>query len=338
MIHTDIKYINILSARLNKFQSKGDYLFQFRCPFCGDSKKNPNKARGFFYRKNNDMFYKCHNCGIGKTASTFIKDFDPELHKEYVMERFRSGENGFSNYQKPKFKFEQPVFNTNELNDYITTGDIIPINKLDNSHVAKKYLLSRKIPNLDELYYTDDFKAFVDKLLPNKYDTLASEGRIIIPFYDRSKNLVALQGRNLSGNGLRYITIKIKEDSPKIYGMDKVDTNERVYILEGPFDSMFLPNSIGMAGSDLTDTTNIFHSGMTFIYDNERRNREIVSKMEEIIESGHDIFIWPDTIEKKDINEIFLLGMNTKEILKMINRNTHNGLSAKIAINHWKRC
>ena len=77
---------------------------------------------------------------------------------------------------------------------------------------------------------------------------------------------------------------------------------------------------------------------MTFIYDNERRNREIVSKMEEIIESGHDIFIWPDTIEKKDINEIFLLGMNSKEILKMINRNTHNGLSAKIAINHWKRC
>ena len=338
MLHTDIKYINTISARLSKFQSKGDYLFQFRCPFCGDSRRNPNKARGFFYRKNNDMFYKCHNCGIGKTTSTFLKEFDSELHKEYIMERFRSGENGFSNYQKPVFKFEQPIFKTNELDDYITTGDIIPINNLDDSHVAKKYLLSRKIPSLDDLYYADDFRTFVDRLLPKKYDNLTSEGRIIIPFYSKEKNLVALQGRNLNGKGLRYITIKIREDFPKIYGMDKVDTEKRVYIVEGPFDSMFLPNSIGMAGSDCTVATNIFHSGVTFIYDNERRNSEIVSKMESIVDSGYDIFVWPDTIEKKDINEIFLDGMNTKEILNLINKNTHNGLGAKVSINHWKRC
>ena len=338
MLHTDIKYINTISARLSKFQSKGDYLFQFRCPFCGDSRRNPNKARGFFYRKNNDMFYKCHNCGIGKTTSTFLKEFDSELHKEYIMERFRSGENGFSNYQKPVFKFEQPVFKTNELDDYITTGDIIPINNLDDSHVAKKYLLSRKIPSLDDLYYTDDFRAFVDRLLPKKYDNLASEGRIIIPFYSKEKNLVALQGRNLNGKGLRYITIKIREDFPKIYGMDKVDISKRVFILEGPFDSMFLPNSIGMAGTDCTVATDIFHSGVTFIYDNERRNSEIVSKMESVVDSGYDIFVWPDTIEKKDINEIFLDGMNTKEIMDLINKNTHSGLGAKVSINHWKRC
>ena len=101
---------------------------------------------------------------------------------------------------------------------------------------------------------------------------------------------------------------------------------------------MFLPNSIGMAGSDCTVATDIFHSGVTFIYDNERRNSEIVSKMESVVDSGYDIFVWPDTIEKKDINEIFWDGMNTKEILNLINKNTRSGLGAKASINHWKRC
>ena len=87
----DVKYINLLSAKLPKFKRKSDYLFNFRCPHCGDSKKSSTKARGFVYRKKNDMFFKCHNCGMGQSLGNLIKFLDPIMYKEYALERFKDG-------------------------------------------------------------------------------------------------------------------------------------------------------------------------------------------------------------------------------------------------------
>ena len=49
--YIDIKFINLLSTRLPKFKRKSEYLFNFRCPHCGDSQKSLTKARGFVYKK-----------------------------------------------------------------------------------------------------------------------------------------------------------------------------------------------------------------------------------------------------------------------------------------------
>ena len=89
--YIDIKFLNLLSSRLPKFKRKSENLFNFRCPHCGDSQKSQTKARGFVYRKKNDMFFKCHNCGVGQSLGNFIKFMDPLLHKEYVFERFKDG-------------------------------------------------------------------------------------------------------------------------------------------------------------------------------------------------------------------------------------------------------
>ena len=87
--YIDIKFLNLLSTRLPKFKRKSDNLFNFRCPHCGDSQKSASKARGFVYRKKNDMFFKCHNCGMGQTLGNLIKFLDPNMHKEYIFERFK---------------------------------------------------------------------------------------------------------------------------------------------------------------------------------------------------------------------------------------------------------
>ena len=89
--YIDIKFLNLLSTRLPKFKRKSEYLFNFRCPHCGDSQKSQTKARGFVYLKKNDMFFKCHNCGVGQTLGNLIKFVDPLLHKEYIFERFKDG-------------------------------------------------------------------------------------------------------------------------------------------------------------------------------------------------------------------------------------------------------
>ena len=144
----DTKYISLLSAQLEKFKKKGDYLWNFRCPICGDSQKKKNKARGYLYKKKNDMYYRCHNCNYGTTMSNFLKEIDTSLHQQYRMERWKSGENGFSNYQKPKVEVENPdLFKKPEFKT-LRSKYAVPISRLDDYHVAKRYLIARKIPCL----------------------------------------------------------------------------------------------------------------------------------------------------------------------------------------------
>ena len=100
-LYIDLKYTNQIAHRFEKFSRKNDYLFNVRCPICGDSKKNLSKMRGFIFRKENDMFYKCHNCGQGLSLGNLIKYIDPNLYKEYILERFKNGEGGKSNFKSP---------------------------------------------------------------------------------------------------------------------------------------------------------------------------------------------------------------------------------------------
>ena len=81
-IYVDRKYLNLVSHRLKKFKRKNDDLYNFRCPLCGDSQKNQSKARGYVYRKKNDLFFKCHNCGSGTTMANLIKKLDSEYSQK----------------------------------------------------------------------------------------------------------------------------------------------------------------------------------------------------------------------------------------------------------------
>ena len=90
-MYVDIKYLNLISHRLQRFKKKGDYLWNFRCPYCGDSKKSQSKARGFVFRKKNDLFFKCHNCSMGTNLSNLIKTVDSKIHDDYILERYKEG-------------------------------------------------------------------------------------------------------------------------------------------------------------------------------------------------------------------------------------------------------
>jgi hypothetical protein len=335
----DRKYIGLLSPRLKLFKKKKDNVWNFRCPLCLDSKKNQNKARAYTYAKKNDLYFKCHNCGRCHTIGVFIKTLDPALYKQYALERFRNGETGHSNYEKPTdpfaFATTKPAFAPrNPLEK-----EAQQIAQLPPEHFARKYVeVVRKIPTkfLSEIYYCGNFKALVDKLLPdNKFD-LPADQRLVIPFLNPQGELVCLQGRALLGSDLRYITIKLKKDYPKVYGLGRVDPEKKIYVLEGPLDAMFLDNAIAAAGSDLP--TFIKPENCVFIYDNEPRSKEILKKMKRIIEDGHKIFIWPPEIRlPKDINEMIQMGGNPKVLPDIIDKNTFTGLKAKMRFSQWAK-
>ena len=321
MNHIDSKFINLISPKLQKFKRVKSDLYNFRCPICGDSKKNKSKMRGYLYAMKADVNFKCHNCGASMTFSSFIKHLDPVIHKQYVFERFKQGTTGRATVvEEPKFHFETPTFKTK-----------IKLPKASENPSADGYLTARKLDST-QFYYAEQFKKFVNTLKPTFEDTKYDEERIIIPLYYQ-KNLIGLQGRSLGPSKVKYITVMINDDAPKIYGLDNIRKDAPVYITEGPFDSTFIRNSIAMCGADANvDRWGI--SNPVWIYDNEPRNIEIVRRIGNTIDSGDSIVIWPNNIDDKDINDMVMSGLDVQSVIES---NTYSGLEAKLKFTTWKK-
>jgi len=323
----DAYYVSLLSSRLDKFSRKKNDLYNFRCPYCGDSQKHKNKARGYFFRIKNDMVFKCHNCGVGRTLPNFLKDQAPDLYDEYIMERYKSGTTGKGSYV-PKPKFNKPKFKKK--------GELQSIAELNTSHPALGYILGRQIPqkNHSDLYYTEDFCTWVNTQKPTFPNVKKDHPRIIIPFIDQHGEWFGFQGRSLVPNDpMRYITIMLDEDRTKVFGLDRVDFNKTIYITEGPFDSFYIDNAIAMAGADI-DWDLLKDRDVVFVFDNEKRNSEIVNRMVKVIDRGHEVVIWPDKIQEKDLNDMFIAGHDVQSLVEF---NTYSGLQAQIKLSEWKK-
>jgi predicted RNA-binding Zn-ribbon protein involved in translation (DUF1610 family) len=328
----DKKFVSLVSPKLERFKQKSEYLWTFRCPICGDSHKNKLKTRGYFYRRKSDLFYTCHNCGTGLSVGNFLKAIDPSLYREYQLERYKNESTG--NVAKPDFSMakNKPVF--------ATRIDLPTIASLSDNHPAKAYLLKRKLPadKLSDIYYADDFAAFVKDIHPDYDKTLYKEQRIIFPFYDVDNELLGFQGRAIGDSKIKYITIKLDEENIKVFGANKVDPNKRIYVVEGPIDSMFLQNSVATMDASLYNISLLLGDhDYVFIHDNEPRNAAIVKHMAKTISHNKNIFIWPQDIVSKDINDYILTGATSSEIQNLIDRNTFSGLRAKLEFERWKK-
>lgn len=332
MSYIDMKYVNLLSPKLQRFKTKKIGLYNFACPYCGDSKKK-NKTRGYLYQKKSDLNFKCHNCGMTRTFTYFLKDIDPYLYDQYLMERYKEGLTGKCTVApEPEFNFEKPVFKKT-----IFSG-IPTIASLDETHPAREYVENRKIPEkfLSKLYYVDDFTCWVKEHNP-EYSSSKTDKRIIIPFTSLDGKIYGYQGRSLDKNAkLRYITTMLDKSYPKLYGLDSVDIKggKLVFVTEGPFDSMFLANSIAMAGSDGLPDGMIPKNQVVMIFDNEPRNKQIVEKLSRYIDKSYKVVIWPSNITQKDINDMVLAGL---DIHKIIRDNIFSSLEAKLKFNEWKK-
>ena len=316
-IHIDLKYIHLVSPRLDRFKKIRDYLYNFRCPYCGDSEKFRNKARGYFYRKKDTMLYRCHNCDKGTTAGKVVELLDSDSYREYVKERF------VGNIEKVEYNFEPPKFKKRDPK----LKALVPINTLNGSHPALEVLKKRQIPeeHYDKFFLCHKFCSW-GEVSSNK-----DHPRLVIPFYDEEGKVFAAQGRAFGKEQPKYLTVKF-DDKPKIFGLDRIDLTERVYVVEGPIDSLFLNNCLAVAGSDFRDLP---PCETTIIMDNEPRSKEIVNKMEKLINNNYELVIWPDSISQKDINDMVLAGQ--QDIQTIIDNNTFSGLEATMKLAAWKR-
>ena len=318
----DSKFIGLVSSRLQKFKRVKAELYNFRCPLCGDSQKHKNKARGYLYQVKTNTNYKCHNCGASMSFNNFIKQIDPTLHKQYTMEKFKEGYTG-KNFvvEEPKLEFKKPVFKK-ELD--LPRASEVPI--------AKEYLEKRML-DPTKFYFAKKFRTWVNSKKRTFDSVQKDESRIIIPMYDTERNLIGFQGRALGPNFVKYITVMLKDDAPKVFGLEQIDKTKTVYVTEGPFDSTFIRNSIAMCGAD-GDVRGWGISRPVWVYDNEPRSSEILKRIESTIDRGECVVIWPQNIKEKDINDMVL---SKYDIMSILELNTYSGLEAKVKFNNWKK-
>ena len=113
-MYIEQKYLLLASSQLSQFTKKGDYLWNFRCPYCGDSHKSKTKARGYVFRKEQKLLYRCHNCSKGTTLQGLLKHIDVNIYKDYIFEQFKKDKtnkelDGKLTFTQPKFMKGSPL-------------------------------------------------------------------------------------------------------------------------------------------------------------------------------------------------------------------------------------
>ena len=336
------KYILLLSNILEGFKETSPGTFNCRCPICGDSQKNKHKKRGYWLHKQGVYKYFCHNCGATRSVENFLKEFAPDLAREYKLEVLREtqGPSAVDDAADVMSKFEsKPEFTSLGKRPF---KELKSISQLSHNHPAKIYISGRKIPsNLHyKIFYTDNGYSWAKKWLPEKFtkEFDGNDPRIVLPLLDKKGKCYGAVARSILPTAQRYLKMIWGDESGYVYGLDTVKTSDQIYVFEGQFDSMFIPNSIAVGSMhfDLIQR-HLPQQEPVIVLDNEPRNVGTVGQLMKAVDKGYKVCVWPSHIEEKDVNDMVINGMDPVDIKQIIDTNTHSGLKAKLAITAWKK-
>lgn len=351
-LYIDVKYVSFIASRLRNFKKKDANLWNCACPICLDSASNKTKARGYIYMREQKLFYICHNCGASTTFGNFLEQVDPLLHSEYRLEVYRDKNTTtvIRSDPKPKQEDEDEVelFKTDtasrlKLKVSIPQPTLLDrlmdrLDTLPKDHEAVQYVLGRKISE-DQLHkmYLIPRLCDIVQLNKDKYEGRINtkEPRIVLPFFDTKGQLTGVTCRAIRGESLRYVVVKVKDDAPLIFGMNDIDKSKLVYVVEGPIDSLFLPNAIAVGGTSMGKTDFLGLRNKVIVFDNQPRNKDVCRIIEKSIDSGNKVVIWSQRNTSKDINQMHEDGF---DYMKEIEERTFQGLQAKLEFQEWKKC
>lgn len=335
-IARDIAY----TLPMNKIVSASPLKINFRCHICGDSHKDQYKARGWFYEHKGELRYGCFNCNENMTFRHYLKTYHPDRWREYLLEQRK--ENGYTDKPKEesieKFNKVIPVVKQTVMDGLATRLDL-----LQDGHPAKTYMQQRLIPEdkLGLFWFTMEWRELSNKVHAGTYINVDKEPRIVIPIYDKSMDITAIQGRALrAAEKNRYVTIKVNEDSNKIYGLERVNENDDVFFLEGPIDSVFIDNGLAIVGGNMSVQDAPFKGKRVWVLDNEPRSVDTCKRIKRYIEAGEKVVLWDNfRYTSKDVNDMILKeGATVSEVNQYLRRNIVSGLQAKMRFGRWCKC
>jgi len=329
------KYIQKVSSYLENFKDLNGK-FTFKCNICGDSKTRKYLTRAWFTERDSYIFH-CFNCNITMSFSNYLKEYFPDIYREYILEKLRDRSFNSVEYKEKKV--------TSKDSDYIKSL----LRKCTEHKDVISYLESRRIPEkmYNDIYVIENFKNLC-KIEKYKDSNFSEEKRIIMNCYDSYGNISGIIARALDRNAKkRYINLKVDDSNALIFGLYdykgnyKINLNKVLYVVEGAIDSLFIDNCISVNTSDLLIIDKVlskkFIDSLNIVYvpDNESRNSEVLKVYKKIIKANKKIVIMPYDIKQKDINEIIL--NNNINILELLNNNTYQGLKAENKFLQFKK-
>lgn len=335
----DTKYIGLISPRLQLFKKKGR-AWNFRCPFCGDSKKKKTLCRGFFFEYKGSVIYKCHNCGLSIGLSAFITKLDGQLAKQYHYETFAE----LGQRRSIPIPAKQESFSYVVAEEFPAGVTIPRLSVLPPFHPAVAYARLRKLPldAYDHIWFVERMRD-LEVIAPDRYNNLIpTDARLIMPYYFGPGRMVGLTGRAI--NPLvqkRYIQMRFEDDVPLVFGLGRHDKNKLTYIVEGPLDSFFLPNAIACGGMDFQkamDLGIVDRTKTIIVFDNQPRNKDVVKRMSSMVAKKWSTCVWPVNWPYKDINEAVMAGLSPLSVQDIIDSNSFFGLRLEMALKAWRKC
>lgn len=336
----DRKWISIIGQQIERFHWTKDNVANCRCFICGDSQKSKTKARGYFYEYNNKYWYKCHNCGLPLPVDSIIRNYFPAQYADYKLELLDIGDSPANNAHGQQDS--KPLPKRKDAID-LTNAPVECAKNIEHDHEMIQYIWQRGIPkkHWNELYYTNNFRDCIVQMTGNKnYRRLPRDPRMLLFLMDQNQRIFGVQGRKISnqGNSPKYITIKFDEDAPKLYGLHRLDKSRFMVVVEGPIDSLYLPNAVALCGGDVGHSLKPFKGRDVYVaLDNEPRNYDTVQRMKRALDMGFKVTFWSvDPSLANDIEEI-RHAYGRSRLFKEIAYNSFSGMEGLTELHTWKR-
>lgn len=346
----DIKYIRLASVYLQGFKDVGRDTYIFRCPICGDSKKSTSKKRGYLYATNDGAFFKCYNGCDSRSLYNFLAHLSIDLARQYMAETF-----GATNKPKDEDEFDGSVFKTGRKLEQTTDEPVkvkrpkrkstldtlINLKDLPQGHPAREYAEGRFLPDDVELYFAphlndtlSTIEAYKERLFTIDYKAL------VFPLRGIDGTLNYLQARLLfNTDGRRFCTMELEENSPKFWGLDRVDFTRPVYLFEGPIDAMMVDNGVAWAGGNLRQGAKYLEAfcqaGLILVYDADFSSNDqiFIDMLKAVRRDGRSVVIHDkDFGSFKDVNDARKGGWSRKRIQQYLVDKTFTGLKAELKL------
>lgn len=342
----DIKYLGSISSHLPlfKWQRYGE-VARCRCILCGDSKRDKTKTRGFFYPNEHrtGLQYKCHNCGEPMSFWFFLKKEFPGEYREYRLEQYRGKGGRTERFVDPdpdpieEVTQEPDSVQTKLKHDWTYVSDLFP------EHPARTYCLGRGLSeaHLKRIVYTSNFNDWAAKNIGECLIPPPRDERLVFPFFDEGGRCYGAQGRVFypCDANSRFKTAMLKDTKlGKVFGLERLNKDSPVIVVEGVIDSLFLPNCVAICGGDINDFFKSLSEKVYVVLDNEPRSRDTIKRMEKAISDGFTVVIWGIDTRFKDINDMIAKGgMSVRDIIKHIANNSLSGTRARTKLAFWKK-
>lgn len=286
------------------------HMLSFRCPICGDSKKNKTKRRGVLYTSPKISYY-CFNCSVSLSGINLLKTLAHESFRDIMSEYNRQRLTTHTSAYTPEIEVIPEKIKG-------ATPELEPLTDIELAHIKARRIT--ELPHFDSMHLMNA-RVKDEKSVEHDF--------IFIPWLNHDK-IVSFQLNNFQNipNFPKYIFQKNADKC--VYGLDHIDHKFKYIIcFEGVFDSIFVKNGVAIGQAKLmgSQEAEIRHRypkhEIVLAFDADKTGLESTAKYIEEDTSLYKYFIWFDSCTHKDINKAIIEGasinkFNTPDIADMI--------------------